>query len=102
MNKKEHDLMVMEVVESLNNTIYDAAERNSYKDIFIKYPERLEYCKGWATYNLTPKLDEELKELRNNPSPKEIGDVAWVLAMMLDQLLSCTKEIVSDIKEFRG
>ncbi len=34
---------------------------------------------------------EECDEVLNDPSPEEIGDLAWVLAMMLDQALSSTK-----------
>ena len=100
MNYKEYKVMIMEVIESLNHEIYGAAERNSHKDILVNYPDqRLEYCKGWSTYWLAPKLEEELKELKENPSPKEIGDVVWVLAMMLDQILTSTSCTNNEVKK---
>ena len=60
-----------------------AAQRNVFKD----YNSFLdEYEKGWKNFDLAKKLQEEADEVLRNPTNKhELGDVAWVIAMMLDK-----------------
>ena len=44
------------------------------------------------------KLKEEVDELLLNPCSHEIGDVAWVLAMMQDQINFKTQFLQEDTK----
>lgn len=95
MNLEEYEDMINTAVEELTEVMFAAAERNQYKDKKIyayRLPNKQDplytYVKGWDGFDLRPKLLEEFKEVIENPCYREIGDLAWVLAMMLDQLRS--------------
>jgi hypothetical protein len=93
MNSEEYEDMINTAIEELTEVMFAAADRNHYKDRRI-YAYRLpnnqdplyNYVKGWEGFDLKPKLLEEYNEVVENPCSKEIGDLAWVLAMMLDQI----------------
>lgn len=93
MNTDEYEDMINTAIEELTEVMFAAADRNYYKDRRI-YAYRLpnnqdplyNYVKGWEGFDLKPKLLEEFKEVIENPCAREIGDLAWVLAMMLDQI----------------
>jgi hypothetical protein len=81
MNSDEYEDMINTAIEELTEVMFAAADRNHYKD-----RRGSEFVKGWEGFDLKPKLLEEYNEVVENPCSKEIGDLAWVLAMMLDQI----------------
>ena len=89
MNLSEYAAMVEKVADDLKAEALAAAERNSHKDVESHnsrgHPSR--WCKGWEGYPLEAKFLEEVAEVIRNPRDAgELGDLAWVLAMMLDQI----------------
>lgn len=97
MNELEYEAMIEETISNLTNQIHKAAERNSHKDIRYNYRYGEEFkvaylIKGWEGFDFRPKFLEELKEVVEDPNPSELGDLGWVLAMMLDNLVHGEKE----------
>jgi NTP pyrophosphatase (non-canonical NTP hydrolase) len=88
MNLEEWKHMIEDTVDSLMMQTYAAAERNQYKD----QRGYGNWIRGWEGFDLNEKLKEEVAEVLQNPTPKELGDVAWVIAMMLDQAYSSSKK----------
>lgn len=96
MEQEEYESMITDVLEGLTVAASNAAERNAHKDL-RRYGYRLpdgkdplyHFVKGWSDFDLREKLLEEFKEVVANPtSINELGDLAWVCAMMIDQISS--------------
>ena len=83
MNFSEYQSLIEQMCARLARCARSAAYRNSSKD----YNRHLdEYEKGWENFDLANTLEEETVEVVGNPTNEhELGDVAWVIAMMLDQ-----------------
>ena len=95
MNRNEYNRMIYAVVDSLRAEALAAAERNEHKDIEAhnQRGNPSQWCKGWEGYPLETKFLEEVVEVIRKPHDvKEIGDLAWGLAMMLDQINTEKKE----------
>ena len=93
MNREEYEALKATVMADLAEEMIAAANRNVHKDEreywrYTSMPPAIFYVKGWDGFNLKAKLREEVKEFLENPSPEEAGDVAWVVAMMLNQIKS--------------
>lgn len=84
MSLEDYEVMISDMVEAFTRSIFAAAERNRYKDRRGGVPE-FTYVKGWEGFDLRSKLLEEFKEVVKDPSVHELGDLGWVLVMMLDQ-----------------
>jgi hypothetical protein len=93
VNREEYEVMINDVIADFTEVVFAAAERNRYKDA-MDYPAT-RFIKGWKGFDLREKLLEEFKEVVEKPSTREIGDLGWVLAMMLDQIRSKPKETLT-------
>jgi len=107
MNTEEYEVMINDLIADFTEVIFAAAERNHYKDErkYWRYsdsPPAIVMVKGWVGFDLKDKLKEEVDEVLENPSHKEIGDVAWVLAMMLDQLNTRSPTISLELNNEKG
>jgi hypothetical protein len=88
VNREDYEVMITDLIADFTEAVCFAAERNGYKD----RRKDASWVRGWHGFDLTDKLREEVEEVLQKPSISEIGDVGWVLAMMLDQLRSKRKE----------
>jgi hypothetical protein len=88
VNQEEYEIMINDVIADFTEVVFAAAERNRYKD-----QRGLQLVKGWEGFDLRGKLLEEFKEVVEKPCTREIGDLGWVLAMMLDQIRSESKKV---------